>query len=129
MSQDPQILEGDDICSIVAPPARAAAMMIPAPRLNISVRPATLDDLSFIDGLQRKHTKEVGYFPTKQFEGKIKQEHVIIAEVGAQRVGYLIGNDQYFKHDDIGVIYQLNVVPEYRRSLVAAMLLKAQFER
>jgi hypothetical protein len=44
-------------------------------------------------------------------------------------VGYLIGNDQYFKRDDVGIIYQMNVLPEYRRSLVAASLLKAQFER
>jgi hypothetical protein len=44
-------------------------------------------------------------------------------------VGYLIGNDQYFKRDDVGIIYQMNVVPAYRRSLVAATLLKAQFER
>ena len=37
--------------------------------------------------------------------------------------GYLIGHDQYFKRDDVGVIYQINVVPEVRRSLVAATLL------
>src|SRR3954453_658571 len=103
--------------------------IIPQHRIEIRVRPATLDDVPFMDGLQGKHTKEVGYFPTKQFEGKIKAGHVLVAEVGAVRVGYLIGNDQYFKHDDIGVIYQLNVVPEFRRSLVAASLLKAQFER
>ncbi|HEV7297870.1 MAG TPA: GNAT family N-acetyltransferase [Tepidisphaeraceae bacterium] len=45
------------------------------------------------------------------------------------RVGYLIGCDQYFKHDDVGIIYQINVAKEYRRSFVAAALLKAQFER
>jgi hypothetical protein len=44
-------------------------------------------------------------------------------------VGYLIGNDQYFKHDDIGIIYQINIAESHRRSLVGAMLLKAQFER
>ncbi|HLL91176.1 MAG TPA: hypothetical protein VK324_17900 [Tepidisphaeraceae bacterium] len=43
--------------------------------------------------------------------------------------GYLIGHDQYFKRDDVGVIYQMNVAPQYRRSLVAATLLRAQFER
>ena len=45
------------------------------------------------------------------------------------RVGYVIGNDQYFKRDDVGCIFQINVLPEYRRHLVAAALLKAMFER
>src|SRR4029078_7667153 len=46
-----------------------------------------------------------------------------------ERVGYLIGNDQYFKHDDIGIIYQINVVEGKRRGLVAATVLKGQFDR
>ena len=45
------------------------------------------------------------------------------------RVGYLIGCDRYFKRDDVGIIYAINVVPDYRRSFVAAALLKAQFDR
>jgi hypothetical protein len=44
-------------------------------------------------------------------------------------VGYLIGNDQYFKRDDVGIIYQINIAEGKRRSLVGAALLKAQFER
>ncbi len=44
-------------------------------------------------------------------------------------VGYCIGNDQYFKRDDVGIIYQMNVVPDRRRSLVGATLLKAMFDR
>jgi hypothetical protein len=41
----------------------------------------------------------------------------------------LIGNDQYFKRDDVGIIYQLNVMPTKQRGLIGASLLKAQFER
>jgi hypothetical protein len=44
-------------------------------------------------------------------------------------VGYCIGNDQYFKHDDVGIIYQMNVLPGRQRGLIGAALLKAQFER
>src|SRR4051812_13156171 len=100
--------------------------IIPIPKFPVSVRPATMEDLPFIDGLQKKHTKQVGFMPTKQFEGKIKLGHVIIAEGDAkERVGYLIGNDQYFKRDDVGVIYQINIVEGKRRSLVGATLLKA----
>jgi hypothetical protein len=132
--------------------------IIPIPKTPIAVRAATMDDLPFIDGLQRKHTKQVGWMPTAQFEGKIKAGHVLIAEeaqsderraqseesdadatssICAQRsalcasspVGYCIGNDQYFKRDDVGIIYQMNVVPGRQRGLVGATLLKAQFER
>jgi hypothetical protein len=119
--------------------------IIPIPRISISIRPATMDDLPFIDGLQKIHTKQVGWMPTKQFEGKIKLGHVLVAEEpsplpspdpqagspgeGAERVGYCIGNDQYFKRDDVGIIYQMNVVPGKQRGFVGASLLKAQFER
>jgi hypothetical protein len=127
-----------------------------AARVAITVRVATLADVPFIDGLQKKQARQVGFFPTKAIEGKIAAGQVIVAEAGEDRVtrwqgdkvkevspchpvtpspghtsplGYLIGQDQYFKRDDVGVIYQINVLAEYRRSLVAATLLKAQFER
>ncbi|HEY7090075.1 MAG TPA: hypothetical protein VH518_18400, partial [Tepidisphaeraceae bacterium] len=45
------------------------------------------------------------------------------------RVGYIIAHDQYLKRDDLGVIYQLNVVPGWQRKLVGAMLIKSAFER
>ena len=44
-------------------------------------------------------------------------------------VGYCIGQDRYFKRDDVGIIYQMNVVPGHQRGLVGASLLKAKFER
>jgi hypothetical protein len=145
--------------------------IIPIPKIPITIRPGTMDDLPFIDSLQKKNTKQVGFMPTKQFEGKIKAGHVLVAEerhegTQARRhevvmeeegksaesalgpslpgphfvptclrasvpnpVGYLIGNDQYFKRDDCGIIYQINIAESHRRSLVGAMLLKAQFER
>jgi len=44
-------------------------------------------------------------------------------------VGYCIASDQYFKRDEVGIIYQMNVVPGRQRGLIGATLLKAQFER
>ncbi len=44
-------------------------------------------------------------------------------------LGYIIANDQYFKRDDVGIIYQMNVAPGKQRGFVGASLLKAQFER
>jgi N-acetylglutamate synthase-like GNAT family acetyltransferase len=107
-----------------------APAVLPAPRAAVSVRPATIDDLPFIDGLQKQHTQMVGWMPTKQLEGKVKAGHVIIAEDKAeQAVGYCIGSDQYFKRDDVGIIYQLNVLPTKQRGLIGATLIKAMFDR
>ena len=104
--------------------------IIPIPRCPINIRPATMDDLPFMDQLQKIHTKQVGWMPTKQFEGKIKAGQVIVAEDEARKpVGYCIGHDQYFKHDDIGIIYQMNVAPQKQRGLIGATLLKAMFDR
>jgi hypothetical protein len=41
----------------------------------------------------------------------------------------LIAADRYQKRDEIGYVTQINVSPEFRRSLVAASLLQAQFDR
>jgi hypothetical protein len=118
---------------------------VPCPRIPITVRAGTMEDLAFIDGLQKKHTKQVGFMHTAALEGKIRLGHVIVAwaprprlseNVGEaptpqeeERVGYLIGNDQYFKRDDVGAIFQINIVEGKRRALVGATLLKAQFDR
>ena len=106
----------------------------PLPRVNVTIRPGVLSDVPFLDSLQKLHTKQVGWMPTAQFEGKIKLGHVLVAEVAqptaaAERVGYCIGNDQYFKRDDVGIIYQMNVVPGRQRGLIGATLLQAMFDR
>ena len=136
--------------------------IIPVPKCAVSVRVATMDDLPFIDHLQKKHTKQVGFMPTKALEGKVRAGHVLVAEERSEvrdqksagenlpsdvcpltsssltsdlrpltllPVGYCIGNDQYFKRDDVGIIYQMNVVPGRQRGFVGATLLKAMFER
>jgi hypothetical protein len=160
-------------------------LIVPTPRLPVSVRVAMAADLPFIDSLQKQHAKQVGWMPTKQLEGKVRMGHVIVAEerheaeegachpersegsgsspderarsfgvpqddngavprddnaavprddnaarpILSSPLGYCIGNDQYFKRDDVGIIYQMNVVPGRRRSLVGATLVKAMFER
>ncbi len=54
--------------------------IIPISRVPIAVRPATIADVPFMDALQRVHAKQVGFFPTKQFEGSIKLGRVLVAE-------------------------------------------------
>jgi hypothetical protein len=125
------------------------------PPCDVAIRPAAIDDVPFIDALQKMHSRMVGWMPTKQLEGKIGAGHVLVAEevrgqksevsedrvVGSPRltsdlrpltsvpVGYCIGHDQYFKRDDVGIIYQMNVVPARQRGFVGAALLKAMFDR
>jgi hypothetical protein len=114
------------------------------PRAAVSVRAATMGDLPFIDRLQKLHAHMVGWMPTQQLEGKIKAGHVIVAwasrpcspeDMAAtamlreEPVGYCIGHDQYFKRDDVGIIYQMNVVPAKQRGLIGATLVRAMFDR
>jgi hypothetical protein len=103
---------------------------IPLPvRSEVSVRPAVASDLAFIDSLQRMHSDGVGWMQTKALETKIERCEIIVAEQGGRQIGYCMGQDRYFKHEDVGIIYQMNIVPGHQRGLVGATLLKAQFER
>jgi len=125
-------------------------------RVPITIRPAVMGDLAFIDRMQKKHSKELGFLPMAALEGKVRLGQVLIAEVGSgwlvvgseekgipssttnhplpttnspTPIGYLIAADRYQKRDEIGYVTQMCVIPEYRRSLVAAQLLQAQFDR
>ena len=129
-----------------------------APRVAVSIRAGTPGDLPFIDRLQKAQAREVGFLPTQAIEGKVRLGQVLIAEVAESGscsvaelpaantatlqqpntatppatptpVGYLIAADRYQKRDEVGCVTQVNVVPEHRRSLVAAALLQAQFDR
>ena len=73
-------------------PSRGA--VLPSPRVPISIRPGVMEDLPFIDGLQKKHTKQVGFMPTKQFEGKIGAGHVLVAEEGSGFGGQGSGKEE-----------------------------------
>lgn len=120
-----------------------SSRLLPLPDANVRIRPGVIGDVPFLDSLQKLHTKQVGWMPTAQFEGKIKLGHVLVAwasrpcsdgtgETPVSReepVGYCIGNDRYFKRDDVGIIYQMNVLPGRQRGFIGAALLKAQFER
>src|SRR4051812_38138924 len=55
-------------------------LAVPIPRIPIAVRPGRMDDLPFIDALQKAQSKQVGWMPTKSLEQKIAGGHVLIAE-------------------------------------------------
>ena len=49
-----------------------------------------MEDVPFMDGLQKRHGKALGYFPTKQFEGYVAWARCLIAHEsdGGMPVGY-----------------------------------------
>jgi hypothetical protein len=55
--------------------------IIPIPRVPVTVRPATPADLPFIDSLQKLHSKQVGWMPTKSLEQKVAAGNVLVAEM------------------------------------------------
>src|SRR3954466_6440818 len=113
--------------SIVMPLMLPAAL--PQPRVPIAIRVATLADLPAIDALQKKHSKQLGFFPRAQMEGYLRNQWVLIAEENGRAIGYIASRDRYQKRDELGAIFQLCVDPAAQRKLVAAMLLKEVFER
>ena len=48
---------------------------------------------------------------------------------GSRFAGFCMGVDRYQKRSELGIIYAMAVEPKYRRSLVAATLLQAQFDK
>jgi hypothetical protein len=124
--------------------------IIPLPKIDITTRIATMDDLEFIDQLQKAHHRELGFFPRAQMEGYIKNQWVIIAEGSGQcavgsgqmessslptahclpptLLGYCASRDRYLKRDELGAIFQLCVAPKKQRGLIGANLLRAVFE-
>src|SRR4051794_26351516 len=96
---------------------------------GLSVRPATMEDLPFLDSLQKMHSKALGFFPRAQMEGYIRNQWVLIAEQNGTPVGYVASRDRYLKRDELGVVYQLCVSPNVQRKLVGAALVQAVFER
>lgn len=109
----------------------------PVPRCTMTVRAGVVKDIPFLDALQKMHSHMVGWMPRKQLESYIEAGGVLVAEEiakagpsgGAVQVGYCIARDQYMKRDDVGIIYQLNVIPLRHRHLVGAMLVKECFNR
>jgi len=128
---------------------------LPGARVPISIRVGTMADLAWIDALQKLHNKMLGFMPLGQLKGYVEAGNVLVAESGGGEcgrpartesdgaihmpaggtpalpdpLGYIIARDKYFKRDDCGIIYQLNVAPGSQRGLIGASLVKAVFER
>ncbi len=130
----------------------SAHCLLPTPRVPMSVRVGTREDLPFMDALQKKHSKALGFFPRAQMEGYIDGGNVLVAEevdggqsaVGGEDenvlpptadrrprtpVGYIISKDRYLKRDELGAVFQLCVATGRERGFIGANLLREVFER
>ena len=56
---------------------------------DLTVQPAGLSDLSYIDSLQRKNAEELAFYPTQVFEREIENFRIILAKVNAEPAGYI----------------------------------------
>jgi hypothetical protein len=131
------------LTTIHNPQSTIMSSIIPIARCAVTVRPAVAGDYAFIDRLQAMHGKALGFMRKAALEGKIAAGEVLVAwaaspcsseeenNTGWQPVplGYCIFSNRYLKRDELGVVYQMNVVPGAQRKLVAATLLKEVFER
>src|SRR5438552_13246556 len=108
--------------------------IVPTPRGAVSVRDATEKEIPFIDQLEKMHSHMVGFMQRKAREGKLAAGQVVIAENNEPRasasgplpegrgsLGYCISQDHYAGRDDVGIVYQLNVLPLKQRHLIGAM--------
>jgi hypothetical protein len=139
----PEIIEAEVVDTTLepspAPPqgrGELALAVAPTPRCRVNVRAATADDLPFVDALQKMHGHMVGFLFTSALEKHIKAGRCLIAEelpqsgVGAAiQMGYVIASYEYRKRDEVGIVYQLNVMPLRHRHLVGATLIKSVFDR
>jgi N-acetylglutamate synthase-like GNAT family acetyltransferase len=107
----------------------AVTTSLPVPKVDVSIRVATMDDIAAIDALQKPNSRELGFFPRGQLQGYIEKHGVLIAEASGRPIGYVAYADRYLKRDELGIIVQLCVEPGTRRSFVGMALVKAVFER
>ena len=47
---------------------------------RIATRVATAADLPFLDAMQKRHSRALGFFPRAQMEGYVAGGHVLVAE-------------------------------------------------
>ena len=55
-------------------------LIVPIPKCEIAIRLATAEDLPFLDSLQKRYNKALGFFPRAQMEGYVRSGWVLVAE-------------------------------------------------
>ncbi len=103
--------------------------MLPSPPSTVTIRDATLADVPFFDAQQKAAKGALGFFPTKQFEGYVRDHLAIVAECNGRPIGHLLARDRYSGRDELGIVYQVSCIPEFRRRNVRARLVQEAIAR
>jgi len=56
---------------------------------DLTVQCATVDDLTYIDSLQKKNSEDLAFYPKQVFEREVENFRVILAKVNAEPAGYI----------------------------------------
>lgn len=87
---------------------------------DITVQPATLDDLVFIDHLQKRNAEELAFFPKQVFEREVQNFRILLARVNGEPAGYIY-------HGSIGTIVKIHqacIEYDLRGQLYGAALIR-----
>jgi hypothetical protein len=58
--------------------------IVPIPKAPIHIRTATMEDIPFMDSLQKRTSRAVGFMTRKMFEGYVEMKAVLVAERGEE---------------------------------------------
>ena len=57
--------------------------------LDIEVIPAQINDLKYIDHLQRKNAEELAFYPSQVFKREVENYRILLAKVNNEPAGYI----------------------------------------
>ena len=57
--------------------------------MSISVKPASVSDLTYIDSLQKKNAEELAFYPKAVFEREVENHRILLARVNNEPAGYI----------------------------------------
>ena len=93
--------------------------------MDFTTRGATLDDLTYIDHLQRKNAEELAFFPKQVFEREVQNNRIILAELNNDPCGYIY----HGALGDICRIHQACIQYDLRGQLYGAALVNDLINR
>ena len=88
--------------------------------MTISVSPAVLSDLIYIDSLQKKNAEQLSFYPKIVFEREIENKRILLARLNAEPAGYIY-------HGALGIrvkIHQACIQYDLRGQLYGAELFR-----
>lgn len=95
--------------------ALLAPKPVDVPTIPTSIRTASLNDLAFLDHLQKTYTNCLGFLPRVALEWYAETAHVRLAEENGQAAGYILGHHRLRWQPLLRPIYQAAVAMDATR--------------